>query len=176
MDWAANIDGVEFFIAEVWPLIRARFPDAEFCVVGRNPQPALVDLARRTKGVVVTGSVEDVRPYVLKADVFVIPLRVGGGTRIKAFEAMAMGCPVVSTSIGIEGLELEAGAQYLLADDAAAFAEAVNRLLSDRQLGMSLAATARHHVESKFGHDVAARAFERACLRALSNAAGAEPA
>jgi len=170
MDWAANIDGVEFFIASVWPLVRARLPTAEFVVVGRNPQPGLLDLAQRTAGVTVTGSVEDVRPYVLKADVFVIPLRVGGGTRIKAFEAMAMGCPVVSTSIGIEGLELAADDQYLLADDATGFADAVIRVLEDSQLGARLAANARHHVESKFGHDVAARAFERACLRALPQA------
>jgi glycosyltransferase involved in cell wall biosynthesis len=167
MDWAANIDGVEFFLASVWPRVRARLPTAEFFVVGRNPQAALVDLAQRTPGVTVTGSVDDVRPFVLKADVFVIPLRVGGGTRIKAFEAMAMGCPVVSTAIGIEGLELVAGDQYLLADEATAFADAVIRVLEDGHLGATLAARARGHVESKFGHDVAARAFERACLRAL---------
>jgi glycosyltransferase involved in cell wall biosynthesis len=117
MDWIANIDGVQFFLSQVWPKVLAEIPNARFLIVGRNPSSALIDSTRAVPGVTVTGFVDDVRPYVHDADAFVIPLRVGGGTRIKAFEAIAMGCPVVATSIGIEGLDLVADEHYLLADE-----------------------------------------------------------
>ena len=172
MDWIANIDGVQYFLADVWPRVLAAIPDARFVVVGRNPSNALIDSARAIQGVTVTGFVDDVRPYVHDADAFVIPLRVGGGTRIKAFEAMSMGCPVVSTPIGIEGLDLAPGEHYLLAEHPADMADALIRLLRDADLRRSLAHRARREVESKFGHAVAARAFEQACLDTLAAPAG----
>ena len=168
MDWIANIDGVQYFLADIWPRILAAIPDARFVIVGRNPSSALLDSVRSMQGVSVTGFVDDVRPHVHAADAFVIPLRVGGGTRIKAFEAMAMGCPVVATTIGIEGLDLVPGEHYLLADAASDMADALVRVLRDATLARSLAGRARHEVESKFGHAVAARAFERACLDTLA--------
>lgn len=167
MDWAANVDAVEFFLDEVWPKVLARWPDARFVVVGRHPPAALVNLARGTAGVEVTGFVDDVRPYGRVAHAFVIPLRVGGGTRIKAFEAMAMGCPVVSTAIGIEGLPVEPGKHFLLADSAEQLAADVLRLFDEPHLREGLSRAARDLVESRFGHRVAARVFEKACLRAL---------
>jgi glycosyltransferase involved in cell wall biosynthesis len=169
MDWIANVDGVQFFVTQVWPRILAAIPEARFMVVGRNPSKALIESMRAVPGVTVTGFVDDVRPYVHAADAFVIPLRVGGGTRIKAFEAIAMGCPVVATTIGIEGLDLVAGEHYLLADDPAEMADAVIRVLKDAEFGAGLSRRARTEVESKFGHDVAARAFEQACIDALSD-------
>ncbi len=168
MDWAANIDGVRFFLAEVWPLVLARRPDARFTVVGRHPSAALLREAEGVAGVSFTGFVDDVRPYVRAAQAFVIPLRVGGGTRIKAFEAMAMGCPVVSTAIGIEGLGVTAGEHFLLCDTAAEQAAAVLRLFDDAAQRVSLATAARRLVEDRYGHRVAARAFEQICLRAGS--------
>jgi glycosyltransferase involved in cell wall biosynthesis len=170
MDWAANVDGVRFFLAEVWPLVLARQPDARFTVVGRHPPAALVREAEGVAGVSFTGFVDDVRTHVRPAQAFVIPLRVGGGTRIKAFEAMAMGCPVVSTAIGIEGLGVTSGEHYLLADSAAEQAEAVLRLFTQAPLRQALAQAARTVVEQRFGHLVAARAFEQICLRTLAAA------
>lgn len=168
MDWAANIDGVQFFLKEVWPLILAGRPEARFVAVGRNPPGALVSLARSMQNVELTGFVDDVRPYVHAAHAFVIPLLVGGGTRIKAFEAMAMGCPIVSTSIGTEGLGAEPEVHFLERDGAQQMADAVLALLFDAGLRHSLSVRARQIVEQRFGHHVAAKAFEKICLHALS--------
>lgn len=167
MDWAANIDGVQFFLKEVWPLVLADQPNARFVVVGRNPPGALLALARSVQNVEFTGFVDDVRPYVHEAHAFVIPLLVGGGTRIKAFEAMAMGCPIVSTSIGTEGLGAEPGVHFLERDGARAMADALLDLLADSGLRISLSKRARDIVEQRFGHQVAAREFEKICLHAL---------
>ena len=167
MNWTANIDGIQFFLKEVWPRVLAGCPEARFQVVGRDPPASLISLASTCKHVEFTGFVDDVRPYVHAAHAFVIPLLVGGGTRIKAFEAMAMGCPVVSTTIGIEGLEVAPDDHYLCQDSPAEFASAVLSLLCDAPLRNGLSQRARHRVEDKFGHRVAAQVFEQICLRAL---------
>jgi glycosyltransferase involved in cell wall biosynthesis len=169
MDWAANIDGIQFFLSQVWPLVMAGRPDARFLIVGRNPPPALVALAQGLQNVEFTGFVDDVRTYVHSAHAFVIPLLVGGGTRIKAFEAMAMGCPVVSTAIGIEGLGADKDQHYLERNDAASMAAALLELLRDETLRNDLARQARDLVEARFGHEKSARAFEQICLRALDS-------
>ena len=167
MDWAANVDGVGYFLDSIWPLVRARVPVARFIVVGRNPPASLLERGRSMPGVSFTGFVDDVRPHVRGAHVFVIPLRVGGGTRIKAFEAMAMGCPVVSTSIGIEGLAVQPDEHFLLRDTVAGFSDAVVGLLGDAPQRNAIALRARRCVESNFGHRAVAQVFERACLDAL---------
>ena len=167
MDAPANIDGVHFFLSQVWPRVISQLPLARFIVVGRKPPYSLVAAGRRVANVEFTGYVEDVRPYVRRAQVSVIPLLVGGGTRIKAYEAMAMGSPVVSTAVGIEGLELTAGQHYLESDEAAGFADAVVHLLRDRVAREALSLRARSLVESQFGHRVAAQVFEGICWQAL---------
>lgn len=167
MDWDANIDGVHHFVTEALPLIRAQIPDVRFMVVGRHPPPSLLALARAHPEVTFTGYVDDVRPYVHAAHVFVIPLRVGGGTRIKAFEAMAMGCPVVSTSIGIEGLDITPETHCLVRESASEQADAVVALLREPLQRERLSRDARECVEQRFGHRVAAEVFERICLDAL---------
>lgn len=168
MNWPANIDGIEFFMDSVWPLIAKAAPAANVVVVGRNPPTHLVERARK-RGLpwTFTGFVDDIRPYVHEAQVYAIPLRVGGGTRIKVYEAMAMGCPVVSTTIGVEGLPLEADAHYLRADTADAFAAEVLRLLADATLGQRLATTARAYVEENFSAPSVARIFERICEQTI---------
>ena len=168
MDSAANIGGVDFFLREVWPQVLAEEPRAIFRVVGRNPTAALQATGRRVGNVEFTGSVPDVRPFVRAAQVAVIPLLVGGGTRIKAFESMAMGCPVVSTTLGVEGLSLEPGQHYQQADDAQAMAAGVLRLLRDGDAREQVARRARSFVEARFGHRVAAQVFEQICERALA--------
>jgi glycosyltransferase involved in cell wall biosynthesis len=167
MDWAANIDGIQFFLTHVWPLVLAGRPDARFVIVGRNPPASLRSLAQGLKNVEFTGFVDDVRTYVHSAHAFVIPLLVGGGTRIKAFEAMAMGCPVVSTAIGIEGLGAEQDEHYLERDDAASMADALLDLLQNDTLRNALSRQARALVVDRFGHEKAARAFEQICLHTL---------
>jgi len=169
MDWMANIDGISFFIESVWPKIVAEIADARLLVVGRNPPPALVS---RMQGQGVrcdfTGFVDDVRPYVHQASAYVIPLRVGGGTRIKAYEAMAMGCPVVSTSIGVEGLPLVNDEHYLEANSATEIAKSVVRLLRDGGLRRQLSINARRHVETHFSSRNVARRFEEICEDAIA--------
>jgi polysaccharide biosynthesis protein PslH len=167
MDWAANVDGMSHFLQQVWPLVVARQRDARLTIVGRDPPASLLQQAKALPGVTCTGFVPDVRPYVRAAHAAVIPLRVGGGTRIKAFEAMAMGCPVVSTSIGIEGLDVVADEHYLLRDSAEVQAEALLDLLGDGEHRAALSRRARACVEQRFGHRVAARAFEQICLNAM---------
>lgn len=168
MDWVANVDGVQFFLDQVWPKVLAAQADARFLVVGRNPPASLVTTARRMRNVEFTGFVDDVRPYVHSAHAFVIPLLVGGGTRIKAFEAMAMGCPIVSTSIGMEGLDAREEEDYLRRDDPDSMAAAILDLLRDAKRRDDMARRARRLVEEKFGHRVAANVFERICLDVLN--------
>ena len=116
MDWMPNIDGATFFVEEIFPLVRQKFPNVTLTIVGRNPTPAIKQMADKVPGVCVTGTVDDVRPYLGEAEVMIVPLRVGGGTRIKIFEGMATGIPVVSTRIGAEGLPVSHGQNILLAD------------------------------------------------------------
>jgi hypothetical protein len=167
MDSPANIDGIAFLMDDIWPLVARARPDARVLVVGRNPAASLIATAR-SRGLPwsFTGSVEDIRPHVAEGDVSVIPLRIGSGTRIKAFEAMAMGRPVVATGIGIEGLDIEPGRHFLQADDPAAFAGAIVRLLGDAALRRQITGAARVRLEERFSWSTVARQFETICLRA----------
>jgi len=165
MDWLANIDAISWFHYEIWPLIASHRFDATMTVVGRNPPQQLVNL--RSTGWSFTGRVDDVRPHVRGAAAFVIPMRIGGGTRIKAYEAMAMGIPVVSTSVGVEGLDVQPGEHFLLADSAADFAAAVLRLMQQPDLGRRLSEQARQHVQKSCSNRTVARKFEAICERAI---------
>ncbi len=129
MDFRPNVDGVLWFAREVWPHVRAALPAAHAYVVGRRPHDRLTPL-RDEPGVVITGSVPDTRPYINAATVYVVPLRVGGGTRFKILEAAAMRKPIVSTTLGAEGFP-EAGAALTLTDEPAAFADACVHLARD---------------------------------------------
>ncbi|MCG5510334.1 glycosyltransferase [Ectothiorhodospira lacustris] len=169
MDWQANIDGIRFFMDEVWPLLVQRRPGVRMTVVGRRPHPELVEqAARRNLPWTFTGFVDDIRPHVYGGAAYVIPLRVGGGTRIKAYEAMAMGLPVVSTGLGVEGLPLTDGEQFLQADTPEAMAQALDRLLSDSALRLRLSQAARRHVEDHCSSLAVARCFEDICLRTMN--------
>jgi glycosyltransferase involved in cell wall biosynthesis len=164
MDWMANQEGVSYFMGKVWDEVIDRVPDAKMTIVGRAPPDNLVQEAKRRKlNWNFTGFVDDVRPHMQGAAVSVIPLNVGGGTRLKAYEAMAMGSPIVSTPIGMEGLPVEPGQHYLCADDPFDFAMAVVSLLNDAEKRTRMAKEARSLVEQNFSYTVAARAFEEAC-------------
>ena len=132
MDWEPNVDAVAYFCQEVLPRVRAEFPSAVFQVVGRNPHSRVRRFA--SDCVEVTGTVPSVNEFLRDANLVVVPLRFGGGTRLKIFEAMAMGKAVVSTSIGAEGLDVKSGRDLILADDAIALAQAITLLLRDSAL------------------------------------------
>jgi glycosyltransferase involved in cell wall biosynthesis len=142
MDYHANIDAVLYFADEVWPRLRALRPELDFLVVGSRPVSAVLALGRRP-GVSVTGTVADLRPYYRRALTVVVPLRVGGGTRLKVLEAMAAGTPVISTRLGVEGLAVTPGKDVLLADSAAAMAESVGGLDEQSPQWQALAANGR---------------------------------
>jgi len=161
MDWMPNIDGVVHFVRESLPLIRARRPRTQLTIIGRNPPESVWKLAGEDRGIEVTGTVPDVRPFLDRAALLVVPLRAGGGTRIKIFEAAAAGLPVVSTAVGAEGLPLRDGVHLRIADTATEFAEAVVGLLGDPSGAAKMAAVARQLVEQQFGWDAVADVFAR---------------
>jgi sugar transferase (PEP-CTERM/EpsH1 system associated) len=150
MGYYPNVQAVLFFAERCWPLIRAQVPDATWAIVGSQP-PAEVQRLATLPGVSVTGAVADVRPYLASASVAIAPLRIGGGTRLKILEAFATGTPVVSTSVGCEGLAVTAGAQLLVEDEPGAFAEAVVRLFGDPALRARLGRAGRAIAESQYG-------------------------
>jgi glycosyltransferase involved in cell wall biosynthesis len=168
MDWRPNIDALEWLMSEAWAAIVAASPATELVVVGRDPPRRLVAAAER-RGLAwrFTGLVDDVRPFIHAADVCVIPIRSGGGTRLKIYEAMALGCPVVSTGIGAEGLPIVDGEHYRCADSPADFAAAVLHLLRDAPLRQRLARAARAHVDAHCSPHAVGRAFDAICLEAL---------
>ena len=147
MDWAPNIDGVEFFCKEIWPQVLAKIPAARFRIVGRDPQPRVKVLA--SENVEVTGTVPSIIDHLREAAVFVVPLRIGGGTRIKIYEGMAMGKATVSTKVGAEGLDVQHGRDILLEDSPAGFANAIVTFLQNeevrRRYEAAAAATARKY-------------------------------
>jgi glycosyltransferase involved in cell wall biosynthesis len=161
MDWYANADAVRQFAAEIWPRVIGRMPQARLLVVGRNPPQDLRDLASSGRNIEITGTVADVRPHLRSAHVMVVPLRIGGGTRLKIFEALAAEVPVVSTHVGAEGLALENGRHILLADQPAEFAEAVLQLLGNPDKGRQIAACARTEVAEKNSWRSAAAVLEK---------------
>jgi len=162
MDWHPNEDAVCYFADEILPRIRAEVPGASFTIVGRNPGARVRELAAR-QGIVVTGTLDDVRPSIAEGSVYVVPLRAGSGTRIKIFEALSMGKAVVSTSVGAEGLALESGRHFLAADTAHDFAQAVIRLLRDPARRRALGDVGRALVDANYSWSKVARQFEARC-------------
>jgi len=173
MDWLPNEDAIRYFTEEIMPRVRASVPDATLTVVGRNPYPSLLELSRRDPSIIVTGRVEDVRPYMERAPVYIVPLRVGGGTRLKIYEAMAMEKAIVSTRVGAEGLPVEDGKELLLADTPEDFAAAVVRLMRDTAGARELGARAGQTVREKFGWAGVAARFTELCERAVRVHGGA---
>ena len=149
MDWYPNEDAVGFFADEVLPRVQESVPDVRFSIVGGNPSTRVQKLAER-KGVVVTGRVPEIKPYFAEATVFVVPLRIGSGTRLKILEALAMGKAIVSTSVGAEGLDLKDSEEIFIADEPAAFADAVTRLLTDASLRRRIGENGRTRVERDY--------------------------
>jgi sugar transferase (PEP-CTERM/EpsH1 system associated) len=149
MDWMPNEDGILYFVRSILPLIRKEIPGVTLTIAGRNPSGKLRAAVAADNKIEVTGKVEDIRPYVHKSSVYVVPLRIGSGTRLKIFEAMAMGKAIVSSTLGAEGLPVSHGRELLIADSPQEFAGAVVCLLRDRQQRARLGSAARQLVEER---------------------------
>jgi len=159
MGYPPCVDAVLYFCREIFPRIRSVLSAAELWIVGRDPRPEVLQL--NGDGVHVTGRVDDVIPYYQQSAVCVVPLRAGGGTRLKILEAMALGRPVVSTTIGCEGLDVVDGEHLLIADNPKQFAEKTVRLLTDRQLYQHISTNGRQLVEARYDWDkIAGRLME----------------
>jgi polysaccharide biosynthesis protein PslH len=150
MDWLPNEDAILYFVREILPLIRQQIPQVSLSVVGRKPSRRVRELAANQKNVQLTGWVDDIRPYLASGTVCIVPLRIGGGTRLKIFEAMGMAKAVVSTSIGAEGLPLRHGENVLLADEPAEFAACVVSLLRHPAHRKRLGQASRKLVEENY--------------------------
>lgn len=149
MDYTPNVDGLKWFFAEADAALREQMPNRRILIVGKNPVPEVQAFAN-LEGVTVTGEVPDVRPYYQRSWVQMVPLRIGGGTRLKIVESLAIGCPVVSTTIGAQGLDLDHEQHLLLADSGADFAGAVERILSDNSLRQQLADQGRQRTLDRY--------------------------
>jgi glycosyltransferase involved in cell wall biosynthesis len=167
MDWLPNEDAMRYFINDILPIVKQRIPEVQLTIVGRNPYPSLVELAQRNPALTVTGRVDDVRRYIEDAVAFIVPIRIGGGTRLKIYEAMAMEKPVISTTIGAEGLPVHDGEQLLIADDPKMFAEAVVKVLSDPEFATRLGADGAQLVRQNFGWPGVAATFADLCRVAI---------
>jgi len=161
MDWLPNEDAIFYFVGSVLPLIQQQCPNVSLEVVGRSPSRKLQALAETEKSLRLTGWVEDIRPFVARGSVCIVPLRVGGGTRLKIFEAMAMSKAVASTSVGAEGLPVRTGENILLADTPRDFAEAVVNLLRDPKRRKQLGTAARTLVQEKYSWQKVTENFAR---------------
>jgi glycosyltransferase involved in cell wall biosynthesis len=155
MFWMPNVEGVLWFARQVWPVVRRRFPQATFTVVGKNPPASIRELTTLPvqgpgSGIAVTGYVADPQPYLENAAVFVVPLFSAGGMRVKIVDAWRWGLPIVSTTIGAEGICYRDGENILIADSSEDFAKAVIRLLSEADLAQRLRQNGRHWVEEHY--------------------------
>ncbi|MDF1544728.1 MAG: glycosyltransferase family 4 protein [bacterium] len=163
MDWRPNQDAAVYFAQEIYPLLNQLDPEITATFVGRNP-PDHVTRLSETEGITITGTVDDVRPYIERAAAYIVPLRIGGGSRLKILEALAMKKGVVSTSIGAEGLEITDGQEIVLADSPSDFVSAIANLLQDRQQAVALGEAGRKLVEKRYGWDSLAERLSRFVL------------
>ena len=160
MNWLPNMDAVLYFLSEVFPLIRDRLPGATFTIAGRSPDAEVLKAAKGIAGVSVTGTVEDVRPYLWGSKISIVPIRIGGGTRLKIYECMAAGVPVVSTTVGAEGLRYRDGEDLILADDPSSFAAACIRLLTEDAVRHTIARNALERAQRECSWEAVTHEFE----------------
>ena len=161
MDWRPNIDGLKWFAGRVLPLIRRHRPSCSLAVVGCRPTAEVRQLAERDPHMQLTGTVDDVRPYLWESAVSIVPLRIGGGTRLKIYEAMAARIPVVSTSVGSEGLDIRDGENIAIADSPQQFAPACLALLEDADARRRMAASAWETIAACYSWEIVSKKFER---------------
>jgi polysaccharide biosynthesis protein PslH len=166
-DYAPNIQGAQFLCAKVMPVVWQQFPNVKVGLVGRDPSPAVQILAHDPR-VIVTGRVNDVRPYLAASKVVVVPLQIGGGTRLKILEAMAMVRPVVSTTVGCEGIQASPGTNILVGDTTSQLASAIMSLLQDQRLSLAIGQSGRRLIETTYDWTTIGRQLEQVLQRVLS--------
>jgi len=167
LNWFPNLDAIRYFTAEILPLIARQVPEVSLTVVGKLPSEAIAAEFAHLPNVKLTGTVDDVRPYIDQAAAYVVPLRIGGGTRLKILDALSMGSALVSTSVGCEGLNVTPDEHLRVADDPRAFADAVVNVLSNPQLARSMGAAGRARVCSHYDWPSIARRHEEVYARAI---------
>jgi sugar transferase (PEP-CTERM/EpsH1 system associated) len=166
MDWLPNEDGMLYFVRKILPRIRETEPEVTLSIIGRAPTAAVKRLADEA-GIEVTGRVDDVRPHIAAGSVYIVPLRIGGGTRLKIFEAMAMGKAVVSTTVGAEGLPVTSGQNVVIADEPAPFAQAVVHMIRDVEARRRIETEARQLVVERYDWSAVAHDLEDALARVV---------
>jgi glycosyltransferase involved in cell wall biosynthesis len=158
LDYRPNLDAVRYLIDDIWPLVRHRYPDARLTLTGSN---AGVDIRSLTRpGVRLLGEVPDIRPYVSAAAAVVVPIRIGGGTRLKVLEGLAMGKPIVSTAVGCEGVAVGDREHLMIADDAPSFASRIFEVFENPALGDALGQAGRRLVETRYSWELAGERLE----------------
>ncbi len=176
MDWYPNEDGIFWFVKEIFPRIRQAHARANLTVVGRNPSQRLLSAVRTGSSIEITGTVNDVRPFLAHAQAVIVPLRIGSGTRIKIFEAMAMARPVVSTTVGAEGLPVVPGREILIEDSPENFAKAVSEVLRNEAVRERIGAAARDKVLREHTWDMAAEKMGELLARVVEGCPSREEA
>jgi len=174
MKYVPNYDGISFFLDEIFPKILAVFPDTTITIVGKNPPKSIAN--RANKNIIITGFVEDTRPYMHEASVYVVPLRMGGGTRLKIMETLASKIPLVTTSIGCEGIDMEHSKHAMIADKPGEFANAVIELFANKELCKNLTKTGYELVINKYRWKSIGKQMDRAYeeLTGIKSDAGTE--
>ncbi len=168
MDYHANIHAVVDFARDVWPVIHTRHPGLVFTIVGRNPSAEVRELSAHP-GIEVTDTVDDVRPYYREAVASIVPLKVGGGSRLKILESMAAGIPVVSTTLGAEGLEVRHGTEIVIADTNEQLASAISDLLASDELQKRLSQAGRALVSQRYEWKIAGESLFRTYEKLLAD-------
>lgn len=163
MDWLPNEDAIIYFFESIYPRIKRAVPEVTLTVVGRDPSARIRALERKDPSVEVTGTVKDVRPYISSAPVYIVPIRIGGGTRLKIFEAMSMRKAIVSTPVGAEGLPFNDGGDILIAPDERSFADLTVELLKNPEMRRRIGEAARSLVVEKYDWSTVAKRFEEIC-------------
>ncbi len=163
MDWLPNEDAILYFANEILPLLKKELPDIHLTVVGRNPSPRLKKRLTTIPEIQLTGWVDDVRPYIAKAALYIIPIRIGGGTRMKIYEAMAMGKAIISTSIGAEGLTVTNEENIVLEDEPFAFSKRIIKMQKESQSRTNLGKKATLYVREHCSWHQAGEAFHQVC-------------
>ena len=169
MYWPPNIDAVQWFIENVFPLIQQKLPGVIFDVIGSRPPRSLVEMGQDSPGIHVTGYVDDPTAYLEGAGVMVVPLRSGGGMRVKILNGLAQGMPIVTTTIGCEGIDVEHGVHLLVADTPEQFAEQTIRVLSSPDLAESLSQNSRSLIKRRYDYLTACKPIDELYQQILAN-------
>jgi sugar transferase (PEP-CTERM/EpsH1 system associated) len=152
LNWYPNLDAMLFFSGKVWPMLKRAVPDVKMTVIGQNPSPGLIDLAERDSNFRVTGFVDDVRPYIDRAAVYICPIRDGGGTKLKVLDALAMCKPVVSHPVACEGIDVIDGKSVIFATTPEEYVTSINRLFEDARLREELGRNGRQLIHNKYSY------------------------